>query len=262
MNRFNETMCQLYLRQFSVRDKISALGDPGQATFMTIRIRRQPLTQFQAHRQRRFARTLMGVSLFVAPLLLGCSGRPPAIRPPDVDPHGLAAAAMEQYDANHDGMIDAKELAAAPSLRFSLERCDTDRNQKLTSDEIANFVQTHWLGQPSGIIRVKCIVNVNGRPLDGATISLEPEAFMEGAVKPASGLTRGGVANLDVANEDRPTPNAHGVQNGLYLVRISKQVDGKETIPDKFNERTTLGCEIASRAAYMPGPLVFNISTK
>ncbi len=106
------------------------------------------------------------------------------------------------------------------------------------------------------------MVNVNGRPLDGATVSLIPETFMADAVKPASGTTRGGATSLDLSNDDRPTPNAHGVQNGLYLVRISKVVNGKEMVPTKFNEQTTLGCEIASRAAYMPGPLVFNLSTK
>ena len=85
---------------------------------------------------------------------------------------------------------------------------------------------------------------------------------MQGSIRPASGLTRGGTANLDVSDEDRPHPNAHGAQHGLYLVRISKKVDGQETIPAKYNEQTTLGCEVAYRASYMPGPVHFELRSR
>jgi hypothetical protein len=83
---------------------------------------------------------------------------------------------------------------------------------------------------------------------------------MGGAIHPAAGVTSGGSALLEMAASDRPHPNARGVQNGLYLVRISKEVDGRETIPAKFNEQTTLGCEVAVRASYAPGPLVFDLA--
>jgi hypothetical protein len=196
------------------------------------------------------------VPCFVA---LGCSSRPSAIEPPNIEPDALAAAAVEQYDRNGDTFIDGKELEAAPSLRFSLERIDANGDHKLLAEEIAQFAQKHWIDTPVGIVRVQCLVKVKGQPLDGATITLEPETFMQGAVSAATGVTRGGSAALDVSEEVRPHPNAHGVQTGLYLVRVSKIVNGKETIPPKYNEHTVLGCEIAKRASYMPGPLVFNL---
>jgi hypothetical protein len=192
-------------------------------------------------------------------VVLGCSGRPSAIAPPDIDPEGLADAAIKQYDKSGDAVIDNTELEFAPSLRFSLDRIDTNGDKRIVPEEIARFAQQHWVDSPVGIVRVQCVVNLKGRPLDGATVTLEPETFMQGAVYPASGVTRGGTAALDVADKHRPHPNAHGAQTGLYLVRVSKIVNGKETIPSKYNEQTVLGCEVARRASYMPGPVVFNL---
>jgi hypothetical protein len=191
--------------------------------------------------------------------LAGCSSRPWAIKPPDIDPERLATAAMEQYDANADGTLGREELKSAPSLRFALDRIDANNDDQIQPAEIAQFAQKHWVDTQAGIIRVKCLVNFKGQPLDGATVTFEPEAFMDGAVSQATGITRGGAASLDVSDDDRPHPNAHGVQNGLYLVRISKMVNGKETLPEKYNKNTTLGCEVAARASYRPGPVVFNL---
>ena len=195
-------------------------------------------------------------------IAVGCSGRPAAIEPPNIDSQKVAESAIEQYDSNSDGTIDRNELESAPSLRFSIDRIDTNDDSLVVVDEVAKFAQQHWVDRATGIIRVKCEVQLDGRPLDGATVVLEPEAFLDGTVKPASGVTRGGTASLDVSDEDRPHPNAHGVQNGLYLVRISKVVNGKEQIPEKYNIHTTLGCEVADRASYMPGPLRFKLSTR
>ncbi|MEM9660536.1 MAG: EF-hand domain-containing protein [Planctomycetota bacterium] len=200
--------------------------------------------------------------LAIAVTVAGCSNLPSAVDPPDIDASDLAESAMNAYDKNGDGVIDAQELDAAPSLRFALKRIDANKDGKIQSEEIVEFAQRHWIDRESGIIRVRCQVTMDRRPLDGATVTLEPEEFMGGAVAPASGVTRGGVTNLDVADEARPHPNAHGVQNGLYLVRISMQRDGKELIPARYNEQTTLGCEIADRAAYMPGPLKFALKSR
>ena len=186
----------------------------------------------------------------IAPLrLIGCSSRPSAIAPPDIEPGELAAAAIKQYDKNGDAVIDNKELEAAPSIRFSLDRIDANGDNKILSEEISQFAQKHWVDTPVGIVRVQCVVNVKGRPLDGATVTLEPEAFMQGVVSSATGVTRGGTAALDVSDATRPHPNAHGVQSGLYLVRVSKVVNGKETIPPKYNAQTVLGCEVARARA-------------
>lgn len=191
--------------------------------------------------------------------VVGCSSLPSAVPPPDIEPDKLATAAIEEYDTNDDGTLDAKELESAPSLRFSSDRIDTNKDGMIEAHEIAQFAKRHWIDTGAGIIRIRCVVNYRGQPLDGATVTFEPETFMQGAVKPASGVTRGGMAVISVSEEDRPDPNARGVQSGLYLVRVSKVVNGKETIPKKYNKRTILGCEVADRASYMPGPVTFNL---
>ncbi len=43
---------------------------------------------------------------------------------------------MERYDANHDGAIDAAELAGCPPLVVALARYDMDKNGQLSAEEI------------------------------------------------------------------------------------------------------------------------------
>ena len=63
---------------------------------------------------------------------------------------------------------------------------------------------------------------------------------------PASAVSsERGVAAFSVAEEHRPYANVAVVHCGFYDLRISKVVDGKETIPEKYNRKTTLGYEIA-----------------
>jgi hypothetical protein len=207
---------------------------------------------------------MIGCRLLLLSLTFGCGIRPSAVPPPDIEPGELAKAAAAQYDSNGDGVIDKQELRSAPSLRFSLNRIDGEgnRDSQIQPEEVQQFAQKHWVDRQAGIVRVRCLVRLDGREVDGATVTLEPETFMGGAIVPAAGITRGGMAVLDVADEQRPHPNAHGAQYGLYLVRISKMIDGNETIPAKFNVNTILGCEVADRAAYMPGPLVFELSSR
>jgi hypothetical protein len=51
--------------------------------------------------------------------------------------------------------------------------------------------------------------------------------------------------------EHPQTPRQRGVQPGLYRVEVSKMVDGKETIPSKYNTETTLGVEVAQGSPVM-----------
>ena len=192
----------------------------------------------------------------------GCSNAPPAIRPPDIDADQIATDAFSQYDRDSDGLIAGEELRAAPALKFSRDRIDQNGDKKISPEELRQLVQTQWIDMESGLIRIRCNVTMNGRPLDGATVTLEPEQFMGGAISHAAGVTRGGMARLDVSDEDRPDPNAHGVQHGMYLVRISLKKGDEELIPAKYNTETTLGCEVAKRAAYMPGPVRFDLRSQ
>ena len=48
---------------------------------------------------------------------------------------------------------------------------------------------------------------------------------------------------------------------GFYRVRISKQVNGKEAIPARYNTSTTLGIEVAPDAYRFRGPMSFALKT-
>ena len=194
--------------------------------------------------------------------LSGCSNSLPAISPPSIDASSVADAAMKQYDADGDGLIDETELTAAPSLQFVADELDESKDGKISQEEIERFAYSHWVEKGMGIMRTRCAVTMNGRPLNDAIVTLEPEKFMGDAIHPAVGKLRNGNAMPDISDEHRPHPNAKGSLNGLYLVRISRIVDGKETIPARYNEQTELGCEIGTSASYLPGPLSFELKSR
>ena len=126
------------------------------------------------------------------------------------------------------------------------------------------MIQEKWIDAKGGIIIVGVKVLMNNRPVNGATVTFEPEDFLGGVVHQATGLTDAdGFTPMELAKEHRPHANVRsGVAPGLYLVRISKEVNGKELIPAKYNEETTLGVEVAVRASYMPGSAVFELKKR
>ena len=202
-------------------------------------------------------RILAGCSLLVC---CGCRFQLPALKPPNFDPKSASAAAMEHYDANGDGTIEGDELENAPGISFALDRIDADDNQSVTADEISTMIQEKWIGPGDGVIRVKVVVMMGRREVEGATVTFEPEPFLSDVLHPATGVTDiQGFAAMTVSEEHMQHPNARGVAPGLYLVRISKMEDGEEKIPAKYNSQTTLGVEVASRASYMPGHVEFRL---
>lgn len=201
----------------------------------------------------------------IAALLLvlaaGCRYQLPALKPPKFDKETASAAAMEQYDTNSDGKIDKTELKSAPGISFSVDRIDSNEDGEITAEEISDMIQENWIDAGAGIMRVAVEVTMRGRPLSGATVTFEPEAFLGDVIFPATGVTDDtGYAAMSMALENMPDKNNRsGCKPGLYLVRISKEVDGKELVPAKYNTETTLGVEVASRASYMPGAAQFDL---
>ena len=53
-----------------------------------------------------------------------------------------------------------------------------------------------------------------------------------------------------------------GIYVGLYRVRISKKVDGKETLPARYNTATELGREIAANIRDNRGNVIFHLTSK
>jgi hypothetical protein len=197
-----------------------------------------------------------GVAVLV---IAGCSGRPGAIRPPDVDADSAAAQAIELYDKDGDGGISNSELTASPALTAA-PGYDKSGDGNLTVDEIAAGLAA-WQKSGVGARVVPFALQWNGRPLAGATVRLSPAPFLVDSLKGASGESGGsGGGQLGMAFEDLPrnAPKISLVQPGLYHVEITHPT---EKIPAKYNTQTMLGIEITSN---YPGPegVVWSLSAK
>jgi hypothetical protein len=179
---------------------------------------------------------------FALSLLSGCSGRD-SLALPRYTPDESAKRAMAEYDTNHDGFLDAKELERCPALKSSLDAIDNDGNHRLTAEEIAARIQVYQDSQVA-LKATACHVYLDGKPLPGALVTYVPEKFMGSSIKPASGVSdERGYVTLLVEGENLP-----GVQPGLYRVQISKKnASGQETIPARYNQDTILGAEVYPR---------------
>jgi hypothetical protein len=171
-------------------------------------------------------------------LAAGCS-RDGGQAAPDVSPRAAADQALAEYDANKDGVLDAKEMEACPGLLGALKRIDKDNDNRLTADEIADrltfFQQQGMLGDAS------VSATLDGRPLAGATITLVPEKFMGSSIKSASAITD----ELGSGFFKMEGTEYIQVAFGYYRVQVSKKVQGRETIPAKYNAQTVLGQEVS-----------------
>jgi hypothetical protein len=184
--------------------------------------------------------SLAGATLALS--LIGCNHRDELI-PPTYSPDESAQQALAEYDTNHDGYLDAKELERCPALKNRLELIDQNGDHRLSAAEIAGRIQIYADSQVA-LKSILCSVTLDGRPLQGATVTYVPEKFMGSSIKPASGVSdERGAVSLFVPGENLP-----GLQPGLYRVEISKKsASGQETIPARYNEETILGAEIYPR---------------
>lgn len=179
---------------------------------------------------------LLALALSVLP---GC-GTGGDLKPPSFSPEAIAQDVLAQYDTNHDGYLDAKELERCPALKNSLQAMDKSGDKRLSADELAEHIRMYADSQVA-LVQVGCRVLLDGHPLEGATVSYLPEKFMGGSIKSASGASDSrGMVSLVAEGEKLP-----GVQPGFYRVQVSKKsASGQESIPARYNENTTLGIEI------------------
>jgi hypothetical protein len=193
-------------------------------------------------------------------MLAGChSGRELPV--PAFSPEEAGRQALAEYDVNKDGFLDAKELERCPALQNRLKALDLGNDGRLSAAEIAARI-AHYQESGVGLTRVSCQVFLDKRPLVGATVTLAPEKFLGGAIRPASGVTDNtGLAELRTEGEDVP-----GVQCGFYHVQISrKNAKGEEAIPARYNVQTTLGVEVVPEKIRIQGEreeLTFQLKSK
>jgi hypothetical protein len=189
-------------------------------------------------------KTLTFAALLAA---LGCSGGPSAVRPPDIDASGAASKAMELYDKDSNGAIAGAELDAVPAFKSTMEKLDSNGDGSVQEDEIAARIES-WLASGVGVLALSWTVMMDGKPVEGAKVTFEPEPFLADYIKGGVGETSAvGTSTVSIPKAVRPTEDTPpGLQLGFYKVRISKQSGGKEAIPAKFNTETTLGQEVAS----------------
>jgi hypothetical protein len=192
-----------------------------------------------------------------AAALAGCSGRPAPPQTPRFDAATAGRAAIAMYDSDGDGKLDAAELERCPALKMALDRADTDGDGALSADEIAARINA-WFGSGTVVMDGTTRVTLDGKPLVGAEVVFEPEECLGSGFKTCRGVTdQFGHAFVTGADPKYP-----GVYVGAYRVRISKIVDGRETILDRYNTRSELGYEVADDLPFAQGLIEFHLRSR
>ncbi len=182
---------------------------------------------------------LVGLSMFN-----GCTHRIRTPPKPTFDPQGAAKQATAEYDTNHDGKLDKDELAKCPALLDGLKRIDKDGDGQLSAEEIATRLE-HWHSFKGVLTPAHTEVTLDGQALADATVTLEPEKFLGETYLSCTGKTD----QLGHVSFSGSVAGFPGIYFGFYRVRVSKVVDGKETVPAKYNSDSVLGMEVADDVA-------------
>lgn len=197
-------------------------------------------------------------------LVAGCSSGPTAVEVPVFDPDGAAQKAMELYDADGDGSIGGEELDKTPGIKATLTSLDANGDGKVDEAEIVRRVAA-WQKMSIGLMSLNCEVLLDGAPLEGAAVTFEPDAFLAGSIQAAEGITSPlGAVYPQIPKENRPSADdPPGIQAGIYRVRVSKLVGGKETIPARYNAETTLGQQVSKDdPAIAAKQVIFRLKSK
>lgn len=186
-------------------------------------------------------------------LTAGCSRSPARIYPPKYNAGAQGAQAVAGLDTDGNQLLDAKELAASPALLADLKKLDSDNDQRLSAVEIGAKVAA-WTQGGVGAVGIVCWVTRGGQPVPNVQVKFIPESYLGDVVKPGAGVTdTRGSASMTAEGQ-----KSIGVmQCGYYRVELSSPLDGKETIPAKFNSHTVLGADVRPN---LEVPIAFDIA--
>jgi hypothetical protein len=200
--------------------------------------------------------TIRALGLILTALHVGCSHSSARVEQPKYGKDS-GEVAVEQLDRNSDGAIAGTELEASPALKLALPRIDFNRDGSVNADEINRAVNA-WVDLRVALMPVAATVSLDGRPLSGADITLQPEPFLGESVQPAYGKTDSeGFTTLNCANSP-----AHGVQLGWYRVIVSRKNGERETISERFNNKTELGLEVTPENAMGLQRVIWNLRSQ
>ena len=185
---------------------------------------------------------------------VGCGRATPRLAVPAIDAAAAGQAAIEQYDTNHDGVLSGAESDQCPGLKSSM-KLYAHGTGDITADDIAERIRK-WQENRVCMSQTAIKLTLDGKPLEGATVTAEPEKFLGPNIPAASGVTN--VHGTVWPQVDRSRP---GLFYGLYKLRVSKKVDGRETIPPRYNTQTELGFEKSPDAAGLRG-MKFELTSK
>jgi len=173
--------------------------------------------------------------------LVGCMNTPARIEGPSIDPQGASQAAIKEYDKNGDGVLSKQELEQCPALLSAIDAYDANKDESISTEEVAARLKS-WERSRVGITSASFYLKLDGRPLSGAKVTLDPEPFLGGAVKPATGESNStGLVGPTMAPEDLPEGVHFGLQAGLYKIHVSHPAIRS---PAKYDEQTRLGIEV------------------
>jgi hypothetical protein len=187
---------------------------------------------------------LLGAELLAT---AGCSAGS-SVQTLDVDPQAASEYAMEHYDANGDGALEASELSRFPPLAAVRLTFDTDGDDRLSSNEIADGV-AQLFASPR-ITEMTCTVTLDGRPLAGAKVRLRPAEMLGDTLPVAEGVTdqRGNVRpTIDselLPEEFKQRPLVYA---GLYRVEITHP---RTQLASRYNTMSELGCYVDPAASH------------
>ncbi len=187
-------------------------------------------------------------------LLAGCDGAPARVPQPSLNPQSASEQALQEYDTNHDGALVGPELENCPGVKAGLPVIDLDRDNRVTAAEIAARIQA-YIDDKTALMMMAGRITLNGQPLSGAQVTLVPEKFMGPAVKPAKGTTdASGYCVASIEGEE-----LSGVHCGIYRIQISKQANGKELVPARYNSKSILGTDVGVQSPSLYDGLNLNL---